>query len=569
MTRIRLAHSIVALIVGTFAARPGLAQNQLWLEQFGSLADDDTASVASDGAGGVYLGGSTSGELNGPNAGLSDAWIARYEGATGNQLWLRQLGTSADDFATGVAPDGAGGVYVTGYTAGSLGGPSGGDTDVWLARYDSGGNQLWIRQLSSTGNWSSYDYAYAATADGSGGVYLTGLTTGSLGGSFCGPGADAWVAHYESTGVQSWNRQLGSPAVDAGFTVAPNGSGGVYVGGYSANSFTGYPFSWLAQYDAAGNQIWIRQTDPSNTSVISAATPDGSGGVFVGGATSGSLAAPNAGDGDIWLAHHDAAGNRLWIRQFGTNMSDGISVATPDGSGGVFVSGWTFGSLVGAFAGVRDAWLAQYDGAGNQLWIRQFGTTSSDYPAGAAPDGSGGVYLGGETYGDLGAPNAGGSDAWIARYDGVGPPQPTSYCTASTTANGCSASITANAQPSVTFTTPCVLSIASVEGQRQGLIFYGLDNTGFSPLPWSSGSSSFLCVKPPTQRTGPQSSGGAIASCSGTLSLDWNAFHAANPGALGGAITAGSRVYAQGWFRDPPAPKSTNLSNALELTVAP
>ncbi len=566
MTRLRLARSLVALIVGALAALPGVAQNQLLLRQFGSPGDDQTTSVASDGAGGVYLGGSTTGGLNGPNAGRSDAWIARYDGATGNQLWLRQLGTSADDFANGVAPDGSGGVYVTGHTEGSPGGPYLGDTDVWLARYDSVGNQLWFRQLSSTGNLFSYDYAYGAAADGSGGVYVTGQTTGSLGGQFFGAGADAFVAHYDSTGVQLWIRQFGSNTVELGFTAAPDGSGGVYVGGYTYNQFWGGSSGWLAHYDTAGNQLWLRQVDPTYTSLIWAAAPDGMGGVFVGGYTEGGIAAPNIGEYDIWLARYDAAGNRLWIRQFGTSVSEGVVAAAPDGSGGVFVSGWTLGSLVGASAG----WLAQYDSAGNQLGIRQIGqigTNSSEYANGAAPDGSGGVYLGGVTYGAWGAPNAGGSDAWFARYDGVGPPS--SYCTASTSANGCSASISANASPSATFATPCVLNIANVEGQRQGLIFYGVDNTGFSPLPWSTGSSSFLCVKPPTQRTAIQSSGGAIASCDGTLSLDWNAFHAANPGALGAPFTTGSKVYAQGWFRDPPAPKSTNLSNAITLTVFP
>jgi hypothetical protein len=34
-------------------------------------------------------------------------------------------------------------------------------------------------------------------------------------------------------------------------------------------------------------------------------------------------------------------------------------------------------------------------------------------------------------------------------------------------------------------------------------------------------------------------------------------------------LAPGDKLYAQGWFRDPAAPKSTNLTNALELTVAP
>jgi len=566
MTRLRLANSLVALIVGALAALPGVAQSQLLLQQFGSLGEDQTRSVASDGAGGVYVGGSTFGGLNGPNAGLSDAWIARYDGATGNQLWLRQLGTSANDSANGVAPDGTGGVYVTGHTEGSLGGPFVGDTDIWLARYDSVGNQLWIRQLSSTGNLFSYDYAYAATADGSGGVYVTGQTMGSLGGQFFGPGADAWVAHYDSAGVQLWNRQLGSQSVDAGFSVAPNASGGVYVGGYSTSPITGYPFSWLAHYDATGNQIWIRQIDPSNTSVIYAAAPDGSGGVFVGGSTIGNMAAPNAGDNDIWLAHYDAAGNRLWIRQLGTNMSEGVTAAAPDGSGGVFVSGSTLGGLVGASAGLYDTWLAQYDSAGNQLWIRQYGTNSSDYPTGAAPDFSGGVYLGGATWGDLGAPNAGSSDAWLARFSGVGSGQLISYCTAGTSSAGCVATMSATGAPDANAGSGFTLRASGVEGQRQGLVFYGL--SGRVAFAWGT-TSSFLCVKSPLQRTFPQSSGGAAGACNGELTTDWNQFSATYPGALGAPFAGGEVVQAQAWFRDPPNAKTTSLSDALEFVVQP
>ena len=43
----------------------------------------------------------------------------------------------------------------------------------------------------------------------------------------------------------------------------------------------------------------------------------------------------------------------------------------------------------------------------------------------------------------------------------------------------------------------------------------------------------------------------------------------ANPSALGNPWTAGDKVYVQGWFRDPPACKTTSLSNAVELTYLP
>jgi hypothetical protein len=146
---------------------------------------------------------------------------------------------------------------------------------------------------------------------------------------------------------------------------------------------------------------------------------------------------------------------------------------------------------------------------------------------------------------------------------------PIVYCTAGTSSHGCVPAIGADHQPSVTQANPCNLSIANVEGQKSGLIFYGVDNSGFAPLPWGSGGASFLCVKPPTQRTPPQSSGGTAGMCDGSLALDWNAFQLANPGSLGNPWMAGSKAFAQGWYRDPPAVKTTNLSDAVELTYAP
>jgi subtilisin-like proprotein convertase family protein len=146
---------------------------------------------------------------------------------------------------------------------------------------------------------------------------------------------------------------------------------------------------------------------------------------------------------------------------------------------------------------------------------------------------------------------------------------PTAFCTAGTSTNGCVPAISASAQPSATLASACNISIANVEGQKFGIIFYGINNTGFTPAPWAPGSTSFLCVKGPTQRTGSVGSGGNINQCDGVLALDWNAYQTANPGSVGNPFSAGNHVYVQGWYRDPPAPKTTNLSNALDMTMTP
>jgi hypothetical protein len=138
------------------------------------------------------------------------------------------------------------------------------------------------------------------------------------------------------------------------------------------------------------------------------------------------------------------------------------------------------------------------------------------------------------------------------------------YCTPGTTSSGCTPSISMSGVPRASFSGACTITVNNVEGAKQGLIFYG---TGRVALLW--GTSTYLCVKSPTQRTAIVGSGGVGGQCNGQLSIDINAFWAANSGAFGQPITAGQLFEFQGWFRDPPAAKTTNVSTALEVIVCP
>src|ERR1043165_858220 len=130
-----LRRSLACVGVIALLALCAAGQNQSWIRQFGSPADDQLMGATPDGSAGVYVVGFTSGSLGGPNAGGEDVWLARYDGA-GTQLWIRQFGTSADDYAHSAAPDGSGGVYIQGFTSGSLGGPNAGNLDAWFAHFE-------------------------------------------------------------------------------------------------------------------------------------------------------------------------------------------------------------------------------------------------------------------------------------------------------------------------------------------------------------------------------------------------------------------------------------------------
>lgn len=148
----------------------------------------------------------------------------------------------------------------------------------------------------------------------------------------------------------------------------------------------------------------------------------------------------------------------------------------------------------------------------------------------------------------------------------LGPELPFNYCTAAISTFGCVATISASANPSLTLANTCLLTVTGVEGQKQGLIYYGLDITGFNPSPWGNG---FRCAKSPIKRTGSQNSNGNAGLCDGSYTLDWDNYHVSNPAALGNPWTLWERAYVQAWYRDPPSPKASNFSDALVLTYQP
>jgi hypothetical protein len=160
---------------------------------------------------------------------------------------------------------------------------------------------------------------------------------------------------------------------------------------------------------------------------------------------------------------------------------------------------------------------------------------------------------------------AAGGERTIARFEPICTPAVT-YCTAGVSTNGCAATLSAIGSPSASGAGSFAVTASSVEGQKLGLIYYG--TSGTLSAPWG-GSSSFMCVKPPQQRTTQNNSGGTIGVCDGTLVLDWNAYMASHPGALGQPFSAGDQAYLQGWYRDPPSPKTTALTDALQVFVCP
>jgi hypothetical protein len=142
------------------------------------------------------------------------------------------------------------------------------------------------------------------------------------------------------------------------------------------------------------------------------------------------------------------------------------------------------------------------------------------------------------------------------------------YCTAGTSASGCLATLAAYGYASANASSGFIVSAATVEGDKDGLFFFGVN--GRQANPWGSGTS-YQCVVPPVTRGGLLTAAGTNGACDGSFAQDLNALWcptcpkpAKNPG-------AGVTTQLQLWYRDPlnTSNRTTSLSDALEFTLAP
>ena len=231
----------------------GPVQGQI--QQLGTEGFDLTPTIATDPFGNVYVAGGTSGSFGGANVSDSrDALVAKYD-STGNPLWVKQFGSSSFDTIYGIATDNQGNFYVAGTTQGNLGAiKQAANSDAWVAKYDSDGNQLWIKQFGSAGD----DQTFRLNIDNDDNIFLTGYTNGNLGGTNAGS-FDAWVSRFDTDGNQVWIQQYGTPEFDQGYGISTDNAGNLYAtgitqgsfGGTNAGSFDG----WVAKIDKTSGNL--------------------------------------------------------------------------------------------------------------------------------------------------------------------------------------------------------------------------------------------------------------------------------------------------------------------------
>ncbi|MEO8134495.1 MAG: hypothetical protein ABI831_11005 [Betaproteobacteria bacterium] len=377
------------------------------------------------------------------------AFLAFLSSATAvaqSPYWAFGTGGTGTDEAFGIAADAAGNSYVTGDFTGTVNFGSGevrtsmGDADIFVAKYDSAGNLLWLQQAGGIENSGGQ----AIAVDAAGNTYVTGNF--ALSAKFpLIPRAPAvrdpvetitstvsytagFIASYDSGGNLRWARRMVDDGL--GFGIAVDTANGVYVtGGFiGANDFgTGQVFDagglndiFVAKYDASGGgALWANAFAGAGDDAGRAIAVAG-GGVYITGSfneavsfgPAGTLTESNFLDGAFVAKVDSATGNPVWAKS-GSPFQVGAGIAV-DGSGNSYVSG--------------NGGIAKYDdnpNNPNRLWIA---SAPGVYGEGIAIDAAGNSYVTGFFFGSVAfyPPGAG--------FPPVGPPTGTATAPDNTSA---------------------------------------------------------------------------------------------------------------------------------------
>jgi len=335
--------------------------------------------------------------------------------------WINQFGVSSGFSLTySQDVDITGNVYVGGGTTDALPGQTGnGAIDAFVRKYDVNGIEQWTRQFGTSGDEDVVDIAVDSSS-----VYVVGSTTGALPSQTTSGGYDAFIRKYDVNGNELWTRQFGTSGNDIGSAIGILSSE-VYVTGRTDGTFSGQTSSgnddiFVLKYDSSGNVVWTRQLGTAGFDEVVGLEADSSG-IYLAGGTDGAFSGyTNQGDFDAFVRKYDTSGNEVWTRQFGTSSYDDAFEVSIFGSA-VYAVGMTSGTLPSQVsAGGDDAFIRKYDVSGNELWTRQFGTSQSDSAFGISAVVTG-VYITGGTDGTMpGQTSAGGSDIFLRKYDASG-----------------------------------------------------------------------------------------------------------------------------------------------------
>ncbi|RYF86923.1 MAG: hypothetical protein EOO00_12835, partial [Chitinophagaceae bacterium] len=244
-------------------------------------------------------------------------------------------------------------------------------------KYDTNGNELWVKRFRGPGKSQEYPHGLTVTSDGN--VYLTGTSNG-----------DYCTLKYDNEGTLIWFRSYNGPGndFDGAVQIVIDESENVYVTGESVGAGTGLDVATV-KYSSSGEEIWVKrynnEFNPKEQGIDIAI--DLLGNVYVSG-----ISYKNSFDADFVTLKYTAAGEQEWVRTF-TGVGNGSDIARAiavDATGNCYITG-----LSSSSSGDADYLTIAYNKSGAELWIKRYdaGSALSDEATAISVDRNGSIYI--------------------------------------------------------------------------------------------------------------------------------------------------------------------------------
>lgn len=414
------------------------AQGPTWSWAMGAGGNNmaQGTKVAVDGIGNVYQTGwyscstitlqDTTLVNTGPS-GTDRIFLAKYT-SQGELLWVRQPVYYSNGRGEALAIDDSGDVILGGSFKGNtikfdtiIRSGSSTNSNIFIAKYDSAGNALWVTVANDGAVGSGADFVRDVCVDDYQNILVTGgsssasLTFGTF--TLTNPATSmSYVAKLNNMGTVLWARGTQSACVHSCSSVTVDPVGNVYVGGW----YYGIPMSFgggvatstsaavdgfIFRFGPGGQPHWVHTVTGSSDEELQDLRADDTGKLYaIGSSKSWSVdfgSGPQSNPGAYYrgfIAQFDTTANPIWVEL----LSDSVQVFDMafDGSGNTHITGVFSGHYLLAGndtlfnTGNTNAYVMAHDPAGNPLWTAQIGG-GEVYTTGIGTDGADGVYLSG------------------------------------------------------------------------------------------------------------------------------------------------------------------------------
>ncbi|RFS17912.1 SBBP repeat-containing protein [Emticicia sp. C21] len=356
-------------------------------------------------------------------------------------------GGIGNDRGEAIAVDSFGNIYVTGtfdntITIGNTTFTDGGQTDIFIAKYNKNGELLWAKKEGQ----SDAEGTYGITVDANGNVFIAGYfyNSTSIGNTTLTSAGnqDFFVAKYSTNGVFQWVQKGGGNQPDLISSLVTDANGNVYVGGYFRNTATfnnisvvseGLDDIFLAKYASTGDIQWVRRAGGPNSDKCGKIAIDMDENIYMTGSFQGTVNFGNititgGGFADMFIAKcNTTTAAWEWVKRGGGGGNDygkalAISVTGDIIVAGTFEGTATFGTTTFISAGPSDIVIARYNNNGVEQSFKKEGGTGTETPKYLGIDANDNIYLIGDFYGIAdfsGIPLTGFAnsiDGFIAKY---------------------------------------------------------------------------------------------------------------------------------------------------------